>query len=78
MNLDHFALSHICDNCPERVKARSPDYFRGTYVIGCRSRDQQYKAYCIEDPPGKSGTKLYTAIGRAVKQFPLPKLAKAS
>ena len=20
MNLDHFALSHICDNCPERVK----------------------------------------------------------
>ena len=21
MNLDHFALSHICDNCPERVSA---------------------------------------------------------
>ena len=20
MILDHFALSHICDNCPERVK----------------------------------------------------------
>ena len=20
MNLDHLALSHICDNCPERVK----------------------------------------------------------
>ena len=22
MNLDHFALSHICDNCPERVKVQ--------------------------------------------------------
>ena len=21
MNLDHLALSHICDNCPERVNA---------------------------------------------------------
>ena len=45
MNLDHLALSHICDNCPERVKKciyRLVKYGKGLGLT------KKYRNKCVE------------------------------
>ena len=45
MNLDHFALSHICDNCP--VKVNSVGYTYINYVGTMYCRDTLFVPYNI-------------------------------
>ena len=63
MNLDHFALSHICDNCPERVNdvllpdhslvQTSPNRLRCiTGRVDCCSPPNLYTAITVWYLPG--------------------------
>ena len=41
MNLDHFALSHICDNCPVRVKYYRADNSSSLCYFCCQELERR-------------------------------------
>ena len=62
MNLDHFALSHICDNCPVRVN-KLPKALADAQLLAYTFKISiQYFYYCqgkLGDRNHSSGIKLH-------------------
>ena len=47
MILDHFALSHICDNCPERVKFEFQLRANLFYLLSLHLQKDVYGAFFV-------------------------------